>query len=95
MDWKDQVAQVLPGSLGALAALRWISGSTWHLLLSLIGGAAFGFYGGSWAVAWADVDPGWARFLLGLFGMAAASRIMVAIDSFPVEKIAAWFRRPS
>lgn len=91
MDWKDTAEQVAPGVIGALVALRWIGGTPWQLVSSFLGGACGAFYGTPHAVVWFGTNAGLSGFLLGLFGMAVASRIFDLIARLDMDGLAALF----
>lgn len=88
-DWKEQLAAGLPGFLGALAALGWIRGHWLQLCAALIGGSAIAYWGGEWASSYTGAPIGFARLVLGLFGMAVSAALLVAIGSIQFGPIVA------
>jgi hypothetical protein len=87
MDWKDHATTAAPGLLGALVALRWVGGTPWQLAAAFVGGSAASFYGTGHLVAWSGANPGLSGFLIGLFGMATASRVFEAIAAIPIARV--------
>lgn len=74
-DFKD----LLPGALGSFgAAALWLKGP-WGRRLTMAGlGSAASHYGAPYVATMLDMSPGWAGFLLGLFGMAVVDNIFKA-----------------
>lgn len=72
----------LPGALGAIVALRWITGTPMQRMASFIGGVAASRYGADHAAAWMGTSAGLTGFLIGLFGMAVAAKVFEAIAAF-------------
>jgi len=82
MDAKDlhpEIIKAVPGTIGAIVALRWIAGPPLQRIMALVGGIGASYYGSPWAAASAGVDPGLAGFMIGLFGMALASKVFEGI----------------
>jgi hypothetical protein len=87
MDWKEEALRATPGLLGSLVALRWIGGTPWQVAAALVGGGAGAYYGTPHVVEWLNVNPGLGGFLLGLFGMAIASRVFDAIAGLRLDEL--------
>lgn len=78
-DIPPELIKALPGTIGSIVALRWISGSPLQRIAAVVGGVAASWYAGEHAAAWLDVNPGLAGFLIGLFGMAVAAKVFELI----------------
>lgn len=83
--WKDQVTEIAPGVIGALVALRWVGGTPWQLGAALLGGSSCAYYGTPHVAGWLGVSAGLSGFLLGLFGMAIASRVFDAVSKIELD----------
>lgn len=81
-DLPVEIIKALPGALGAIVALRWIEGSPLQRVASVLGGGSAAYYGAEHAANAMGVSAGFAGFLLGLFGMALASKLFEAIAAF-------------
>lgn len=81
-----EVIKALPGTIGAIVALRWISGTPLQRIAAVVGGAAASWYAGEHVAVAFEVGVGLAGFLVGLFGMALASKVFEAIVEFEVGK---------
>ena len=82
---QDQVGAAAPGVLGALVALRWVGGTPWQLAAAFIGGASGAYYGTPHVAGWLGVSAGLSGFLIGLFGMAIASRVFDAVSKIDLD----------
>lgn len=80
VDVADEALKAAPGALGALVALRWMPGTPFQRATAFLGGAAASYYGTDHLVHALELSPGFTGFLLGLFGMAIASKVFEAID---------------
>lgn len=81
-DIQDEIVRAVPGAIGALVALRWMGGTPWQVSASLLGGASGAYYGTPHAMVLMGTQPGLTGFLIGLFGMAIASRVFEALSKF-------------
>jgi hypothetical protein len=90
VDWRDHAEQVLPGAVGALVALGWIGGGAKQLAASVLGGCGAAYYAAPLVAGWFTVSEGLSGFMLGLFGMAVASRVFEAIAAFPIARVVEW-----
>jgi hypothetical protein len=79
-DVPPEIIKALPGTLGAIVALRWIVGSPAQRVASVLGGASASYYGAHHVSGMLGTDDGFAGFLVGLFGMAVASKCFEAIQ---------------
>lgn len=70
-----EIIKAIPGTVGAIVALRWISGPPLQRIFSLIGGIGASYYGSGYVAKMMGGDAGLAGFMIGLFGMAAASKV--------------------
>lgn len=86
VDVASEAAKAAPGVVGALAALRWMPGTPLQRLSSFIGGSAASYYGTDHIAHALEIAPGFTGFLLGLFGMAIASKVFEAIDGLRLGK---------
>ena len=86
VDVAGEAAKAAPGVVGALVALRWMPGTPLQRLSSFVGGSAASYYGTDHLAHLIDVSPGLTGFLLGLFGMAVASKVFEAIDGLRVGR---------
>ena len=81
VDVAGEAAKAAPGIVGALVALRWMPGTPFQRVSAFVGGSAASYYGTDHLVHALEFSPGFTGFLLGLFGMAIASKVFEAIDS--------------
>lgn len=80
VDVTGEAVKAAPGVVGALVALRWMPGTPLQRLSSFVGGSAASYYGTDHLAHLMEVSPGLTGFLLGLFGMAVASKVFEALD---------------
>jgi len=85
----------LAGVAGALASMKFVSGTIVDRTLMVIGGAFFSFYATDWVSQWLALPPGLTGFLLGLFGMSVLSRVWEWVQSTNAVSgfLDAWLRR--
>jgi hypothetical protein len=69
-----EILKAVPGTLGAVVALRWIVGTPLQRVTALLGGSAASYYGTAHLAALMGTDAGLTGFLIGLFGMAVAAK---------------------
>jgi hypothetical protein len=74
-----EVIKAVPGVLGAIVALRWISGTPMQRIAAVIGGSGTSYYGGDYVAEVTGAHVGLAAWLLGLFGMALAHKLFEAL----------------
>ena len=86
VDVAGEAAKAAPGIVGALVALRWMPGTPFQRVSAFVGGSAASYYGTDHLVHALEFSPGLTGFLLGLFGMAIASRVFEAIDGLRLGK---------
>jgi len=86
VDVAGEAAKAAPGIVGALVALRWMPGTPFQRVSAFIGGSAASYYGTDHLVHALDLSSGFTGFLLGLFGMAVASKVFEAIDGLRVGR---------
>lgn len=83
----DILAGKLAGLAGAVVSMRFLQGS-WPSRISMaIGGALFSYYAAPFLAKFTGLPEGLAGFLLGLFGMAVASRIWEGIEVLPIQAV--------
>jgi hypothetical protein len=73
-----EVARFLPGVAGALVSMIFIREHWLRRLAMFAAGAALAIYGTPWAARVSNLDPGFAGFLLGMFGMALVAKVFDA-----------------
>lgn len=76
-----EVLKIIPGTVGAIVALGWIKGTWPQRVTALIGGSAASYYGASYMASALGTDHGLTGFLIGLFGMAIASKFFEALQA--------------
>lgn len=76
-----EIFKAVPGTLGAIVALRWITGTPLQRISSVLGGAGTSYYGGDYVAQVTDAPFGLAAWMLGMFGMALAHKVMEAISA--------------
>ena len=86
VDVAGEAAKAAPGIVGALVALRWMPGTPLQRLSSFVGGSAASYYGTDHMAHALELAPGFTGFLLGLFGMAVASKVFEAIDGLRIGR---------
>jgi hypothetical protein len=74
-----ELIKALPGTIGSIVALRWISGSPLQRITAVCGGAGGAYYGTPYLGATMGTDLGLTGFLIGLFGMAIAAKCFEVI----------------
>jgi hypothetical protein len=88
-DVPPEILKAVPGTLGALVALRWISGTPMQRVTSFAGGVSAAYYGAPHVANLLGVETGLAGFLVGLFGMAIAAKVFEAIVSLNISAVVA------
>lgn len=86
VDVTGEAVKAAPGVVGALVALRWMPGTPFQRATAFLGGAAASYYGTDHLVHALELSPGFTGFLLGLFGMAIASKVFEAIDGLRIGR---------
>lgn len=79
-----ELIKAVPGTIGALVALRWVSGTPLQRLAAVIGGSGTSYYGGEYAASITGVNTGFAAWMIGLFGMAIAHKMFEAISNMNI-----------
>ena len=79
-----EVVKAVPGVLGAVVALRWISGTPLQRIAAVLGGSGTSYYGGDYVADITGVHPGFAAWMIGLFGMAVAHKMFEAITAMNI-----------
>lgn len=74
-----EIIKAVPGTLGAIVALRWISGTPLQRIAAVIGGSGTSYYGGDYVAGITGAHSGFVAWMLGLFGMAVAHKFFEAI----------------
>lgn len=78
-DITHEIIKAVPGTVGAIVALRWIAGPPTQRVMALVGGVAASYYGSAHVASLMGTDTGLAGFMVGLFGMALASKVFEGI----------------
>ena len=81
-DLPPELFKILPGALGSLVALGWITGTLLQRVASIFGGSIGAFYATPYLTSAAGTDAGLTGFLVGLFGMAIVSKCYEALYAF-------------
>lgn len=84
VDVAGEAAKAAPGVFGAIAAMLWMPGTPLQRASAFIGGAAASYYGADHLTHVIGLTVGLNGFLLGLFGMAIASKVFETIDGLRV-----------
>jgi hypothetical protein len=74
-DIQPELIKAFPGVLGAVVALRWISGTPLQRVAAVIGGSGTSYYGGEYVASVTGANAAFTAWMLGLFGMAIAHRL--------------------
>lgn len=92
VNFEDEAVKALPGIVGAIVALRWFAGFVAQAFIAVLGGAAIAYYATPYFVDWfGSPFRDLTSFLLGLFGMAIAAKILEAIGMLDVTRILSSF----
>lgn len=85
------IAKAGPGVIGSLVAVGLMRDvSPWRRLSSFLAGAACSYFAGDTVTAiWPAIKPGFAGFVMGLFGMALILKIYETLDEL---KPAEWLK---
>jgi hypothetical protein len=81
-----ELLKAVPGTLGAIVALRWIAGTPLQRIASVIGGSGTSYYGGDYVAGVTGAHSGFVAWMLGLFGMALAHKVFESIAAFDIGK---------
>lgn len=74
--------KAVPGTIGAVVALRWISGTPLQRVAAVVGGGSMSYYGGDYMAGVTGATFGPVAWLIGLFGMAIAHKVFETIAGF-------------
>lgn len=85
--------KILSGVAGSVVSLRFVKGTILEKLLMSIGGSALSYFGTSPAATWIGMAnaEGLVGFLIGLFGMAIASKVYEVIQVIDAPGVAKEF----
>lgn len=83
----DVFAAKLAGVAGALVSMRFLQGTWPQRIGTAICGALISFYAAPYVAARVGIPEGLSGFLLGLFGMAIASRFWEWIQTTPIAGV--------
>lgn len=82
-----EIIKAVPGTLGAIVALRWIVGTPLQRITAIVGGSAASYYGTSHLASLMGTDAGLTGFLIGLFGMAVAAKCFEVLQLLDPAKV--------
>lgn len=83
----ETVAVKLAGVLGALVSMRFLQGSWLERLNLAVGGTVLSYFASPWVSERLSMPEGLTGFLLGLFGMAIASKAWETLQLFPMNAL--------
>src|SRR4051812_25481355 len=94
-DLPPEITKALPGAAGSLVSMLFIRDVAWPRRIGMfIGGAALAYWGAPWAAAWAQLDKGFAGFVLGLLGMRLVTKVFEAWDALELGSLLRdWLRQ--
>lgn len=82
------IARGAPGVIGALSAMLWLKETAIRRLSSVLVGSATSYYGTPFTLLFfTTMDSSLMGFLLGLFGMAVASKVLETLEAIPTKVI--------
>jgi len=84
-DIPPEFLKAIPGTIGAIVALRWISGTPMQRIAAVVGGSGTSVYGGEYLADVTAAPFGLVAWLLGLFGMAIAHKLFESIAAFNIN----------
>lgn len=83
----DVIAAKLAGVAGALVSMRFLQGTWPQRISTAICGALISFYASPYVSIRVGIPEGLSGFLLGLFGMAIASRLWEWVQTTPIAGV--------
>jgi len=83
----DVVAAKLAGVAGSLVSMHFLQGSWPQRVSTAICGALISFYAAPYVSTRVGIPEGLGGFLLGLFGMAIASRLWEWVQTTPIAGV--------
>ena len=83
----DAITAKLAGVAGALVSMRFLQGTWPQRISTAICGALISFYAAPYISIRVGIPEGLSGFLLGLFGMAIASRLWEWVQTTPVAGV--------
>lgn len=86
LNFDESTATGLAGLLGAAVSMRFIQGTWIERVTLAAGGAALSYYASPWLASKTGMPEGLTGFLVGLFGMALASKAWEVIQASPVAE---------
>ena len=93
-DVPPEAVKLAPGAAGALAAMLWLKDTWPRRLCMFLAGAAMSRIGSSDVAHLVGLSEGFAGFLLGLFGMAVASKTFETWQALDIGGILRdWIRK--
>jgi|GEM_PF-4391999 len=78
------------GVLGSIVSLRFLAGSLFERMLMVVGGATLSYFGTSFTANYLRMQAyeGLVGFLIGLFGMAVATKVYELLGALDTKLIA-------
>jgi hypothetical protein len=93
-DIPPEFLKAVPGAAGSFVSMLFLRDSWPRRIALFLAGAVLAYYGTPWAVAFVGLDPGFAGFLLGLFGMAVIARMFESWEELEFTSIVRdWVRK--
>lgn len=83
----DVIAAKLAGVAGALVSMRFLQGTWPQRVSTAICGALISFYAAPYVAGRVGIPEGLSGFLMGLFGMAIASRLWEWVQTTPIAGV--------
>lgn len=83
----DVIAAKLAGVAGALVSMRFLQGTWPQRISTAVCGALISFYAAPYVSTRVGIPEGLSGFLLGLFGMAIASRLWEWVQETPIAGV--------
>lgn len=77
-----EILKGVPGTIGALVALRWIAGTPMQRVAAVVGGSGTSYYASDFVSGITGTNFGLVAWLIGLFGMAIAHKVFDLIAAF-------------
>lgn len=83
----DVIAAKLAGVAGALVSMRFLQGTWPQRISTAVCGALISFYAAPYVASRVGIPEGLSGFLMGLFGMAIASRLWEWVQTTPLAGV--------
>lgn len=83
----DALAAKLAGVAGAVVSMRFLQGTFMERVFMALSGAVVSYYATPWLSPKIGLPEGFTGFLVGMFGMAVASRCWEWVQTTPVAAL--------